>query len=733
MQKTIRRKRARPDKFTAPCPQGLASLLAAEIRAFGGSDVVVESTAVHWQGNLETGYRACLWSRYASRVLLHVHEFSARDDHDLYRALRAVDWDRHHHPTTTFAVGATVRDGFTSHSRYLEQRVKDAIVDHCLGRHRVRPRVDRDRPRVRFHLHLDGATGVLSFDLAGVPLNRRGYRTDEGPAAIKENLAAALITLSGWPEAAATGAPLFDPMCGGGTLLIEAALIHGDVAPGLNRRHFGFLAWPCHDPALWSRLLEEALAREEAGQNKPWPRIAGWDRDPEAVAKARANIRGAGLEDRIQVTCRPLGHWRPETGEAERVWVVLNPPYGRRLHDAPSLRYLYRGLGRRVREALGERARIGLITSDVELADQVHIDWERVTPVRNGPIACRFYVGRGYAEPEPGPRIRLHPFELDEGRDLANRLRKNYERLLPFLRRHGLEAFRLYDRDIPAYNLVVDVYGHFVHVQEFEAPGGMDPEVAKARFRLALEVLRALFCLRRQQVIVKTRRRQRGKAQYQRRGKSGRPRVVREGDLAFLVNLTDYLDTGLFLDHRATRRRIREGVRERRFLNLFSYTGAATVAAAAGGAGKTVSVDASATYLEWTAANLALNGFAPEDHQLTQADVLRWLAAHERRYGLIFVDPPTFSNNRHEKRLFDIRRHHERLLRLAMDRLEEDGVLLFSTNSRKFSLAPALAQDFHVEEITDATIDPVCRRPAARPPAHRCYLFRHAANSGRQR
>jgi 23S rRNA (guanine2445-N2)-methyltransferase / 23S rRNA (guanine2069-N7)-methyltransferase len=232
----------------------------------------------------------------------------------------------------------------------------------------------------------------------------------------------------------------------------------------------------------------------------------------------------------------------------------------------------------------------------------------------------------------------------------------------------------------------------------------VDPKVAAARFQLVLRGVRETLGIRADRVFIKTRERQRGKQQYQK--KSGKKKMVevREGDCYFLANFTDYLDTGVFLDHRPVRARIHRYAAGKRFLNLFGYTGTATVQAAAGGAAATTTVDLSATYLRWAKMNLALNGFDFVRNRVISADCMQWLKEETGKYDLIFVDPPTFSNTKKERRVFDIQRDHYQLLNLAMDRLEDGGMLIFSTNFRKFQLDPRLAVMYSVSDISRASI-----------------------------
>jgi 23S rRNA (guanine2445-N2)-methyltransferase / 23S rRNA (guanine2069-N7)-methyltransferase len=350
--------------------------------------------------------------------------------------------------------------------------------------------------------------------------------------------------------------------------------------------------------------------------------------------------------------------------------------------------------------------------------------WEQRYRLFNGPIACRLLIGRESRFFERPPTVwtptPLQPTE--PGQDLANRLLKNCAGLLPWAQREQITCFRIYDGDIPEFNLAVDLYEEWIHVQEYAPPATIAPEKARERFSLALQVLRTVFDVPRSRIFIKTRQKQKGSQQYQKKPGAGTLHEVREGGARFLLNFTDYLDTGLFLDHRITRARLGVLSRGRTFLNLFAYTGSATVYAALGGATSTTTVDISETYLARARANLALNGFGGPLHQIVAADCLEWLKHNRERFGVIFLDPPTFANARHRKQTFSVQNDHSTLLHLAMQRLTKNGVLIFSTNFRHFKLNENLLDHYEVVEISDLTLPHDFQRNRR---IHRCWEFRH--------
>ncbi len=717
-----RKKKKQPLQFTATCGSGLEPLVSDEIADFGGASIESHPGAVTWTGNLETAYRACLWSRFASRILLELARFDAPDPDALYTHAGTILWDEHFTLKSTFAVHTTLVNAALNHSQYASLRIKDAIVDQFRKRFGKRPDINAFQPDIRINLHVQGTGASLSLDLSGDSLHRRGYRTSSGEAPLKETLAAAIVRLSGWVEHATEEPILLDPMCGSGTLLIEAALMLSDSAPGLLRKTFGFMAWNKHDPLLWERLVQEALDREGHGLPDVWPQFIGYDADPKVVAAARKNVIAAGLRDVIVIKQRQLARLQ---SPGPKGCLLTNPPYGERLSEKEVVKYLYRCLGRTFHSQFNGW-RLGFFTANPDLAEMTGIAWEQRHRLFNGPLKCQLLVGSEGQQTQRPPHT-WSPLPMDAespGQDFANRLLKNCATLLPWAREEGITCFRIYDGDIPEYNLAVDLYEEWIHVQEYAPPGTIDQEKAEQRFSLALQVIRSVFNVPRSRIFIKTRQKQKGSQQYQKKqtGSGSSLYEVHEGGGRFLVNFTDYLDTGLFLDHRITRARLAELTQGKTFLNLFAYTGSASIYAAMGGATATTTVDISETYLTRAQANLALNGFGGPLHQTIEADCMEWLRHNRERYGVIFVDPPTFSNARHRKLTFDIQNDHAVLLRLAMQHLAKGGVLVFSTNFKKFKIDSSLLDDFRVEEISEQTVPLDFQRNRR---IHRCWEFRH--------
>ncbi|WP_027070274.1 bifunctional 23S rRNA (guanine(2069)-N(7))-methyltransferase RlmK/23S rRNA (guanine(2445)-N(2))-methyltransferase RlmL [Novilysobacter defluvii] len=722
-------------KFFASCGKGLEYLLADELQALGCERATATIAGVNVEGTLADAQRAVLWSRLASRVLWPLAEFECPDADALYAGVGAVAWPEHLGAGDTLAIDAHVSGEGITHARYATQRAKDAVVDVMRQATGARPDVDPEHPDLRLNLVVRKGRAVLSVDLGGGPLHRRGWRAHQGEAPLKENLAAGVLLRGRWPGVYAAGGGLLDPMCGSGTLVIEAALMAADVAPGLLR-HGGFppSRWLGFDEAEWQRQLEDARTRESTGRAALRPVFAGRDIDPRAIAAARDNEVLAGLAGLVDWQVAPVSRLalaprsreggnpgapedggdasmdsrvRGNDGDAPGL-VVCNPPYDLRLAADPAL---YRELGDALRRAVpGWSA--SLLCGDAELAHATGLRAKKKYQLFNGAIECTLIVADPVAPVRPARDDA--PVQLGEGAQMvANRLRRNLRRLKAWRRQEGITCFRAYDADLPEYAAAVDVYQTaepvprtFLHVQEYAAPASIPEDVQRRRLNELLAGAREVFGVPREQVALKTRARGKGGSKYGRFDQRGEFLEVREGDALLRVNLFDYLDTGLFLDHRPMRLRIADEAGDTRFLNLFGYTGAATVHAAVGRARSTTTVDLSGTYLQWCADNLALNGIGGSRHQLVQADALAWLEADRGQYDLVFCDPPTFSNSKRAGD-FDIQAVHARLLRAAVARLAPGGVLYFSNNFRRFRLDEAAVAEFaRIEEITGSTIPP---------------------------
>ncbi len=725
----------------ASCPKGLEYQLKDELLALGAVDAAEQAAGVQFHADLATAYRCCLWSRLANRIVLPLAEFPLNSAADLYAGIHAIDWAALVSPFSTFAVDFSGTNALINNSQFGAQRSKDAVVDRLLADCGERPSVDLRRPDWKLQVQLRRDRVTVGFDLCGESLHRRGYRLQGGIAPLKENLAAALLLRADWPGIAARGGALIDPMCGSGTLLIEGALMVMEIAPNLNRPQWAFEHWRGHDAALWRRVHDEALQKRERAFSRQWPEIRGYDASLAAVRAAEENIERAGLTGRVRVMRKELAQFvRPTHLPLDSGLVICNPPYGERLGEQESLRYLYAHLGERLREAFtGWQAAV--FTGNPDLGKSMGIRSHKQYRFWNGTIASqlllfdiraeqfvqRLQVEARATEAKPASTGDRPLIELSNGAQMfANRLRKNRKKLQKWLGASGVECYRLYDADMPEYAVAVDVYADWVHVAEYAAPASIDAAAAEQRLREVMGAIPTVLDVEPRHVVLKQRRQQKGGAQYQRVDQRGDFLEVREGQARLLVNLTDYLDTGLFLDHRPVRLKIAELARDKRFLNLFCYTATASVQAAVGGAHLTTSVDLSSTYLDWARHNFALNGLSEARNHFVQADCREWVKECKQQFDLILLDPPTFSNSKRMEGTLDIQRDQVELIDDTMQLLAPDGLLIFSNNRQKFRLDPQIETQYAVEEVTRWSLDADFQR---QPPIHQCWFIRHRAGA----
>ena len=733
-----------PARFTARTLEGLEWVLARELEGVGARDLRVGRRTIEFSGpgdpaaDREMLYRAVLESRTAIRVLEPLGRFVVDSPDTLYAAMQQVDWTEQLKVSDTLRVDAAIHDCFLTHSLYAAQIVKDAVVDQLRTPSGRRPSVQLRGATLRLALHLVGNTATIFRDAAGRSLHQRGWRMGEVEAPLSEVLAAGILNIAGWQP----GEPLLDPLCGSGTFVVEAATIAAGMAPGLwraRRRSHGFFKFRDCDRPLTDRLLAELEARVQV----PIGSFAASDLDPAAVEAARACATAAGVAESIVLEVKHFEQVRPQGG---RGLVVTNPPYGERL-PLPRAGALFRRLGDwLVQQCPGWRAAI--LASDTPAAGHLGLRPTFRVPLWNGPIACRLVeveVRRREAPAVPAPAPAPAPAAFDEAEadvavpatagltepsafeptnppglsrrtvddqvgDFRRRLAKRFKHLAKWARRQGTEAFRIYDRDIPEIPLVIDWYAGWLHAAEYERPHDRTDIEHDVWLDKMIEAAGAELGVPATQMFLKVRKRQRDGGQYEKVDQRQAVLEVQEGGLAFEVNLSDYLDTGLFLDHRQTRGMVRAEAQGKRMLNLFSYTGAFSVYAAAGGAAETVSVDLSNTYLDWTRTNLARNGFRDAGRHRLVRDEARAFLDHRARRGeahfdLVVVDPPTFSRSARSDTPWDIQQDHVELLTLLAHNLSPGAVVYFSSNFRRFRLdAERLAPLYAVREITNRTI-----------------------------
>ncbi|WP_297929305.1 bifunctional 23S rRNA (guanine(2069)-N(7))-methyltransferase RlmK/23S rRNA (guanine(2445)-N(2))-methyltransferase RlmL [uncultured Aggregatibacter sp.] len=684
----------------ATTARGFEELLKSELAELGAQDAKVAQGGVHYWADDETLYRTLLWSRLSSRILLPIVQAKVFSDLDLYSAVVGVNWLDYFDEKVHFFVDFNGTNQEIRHTQFGAMRVKDGIVDYFERHGRARPNVDKEQPDIRIHAYLNHDDVVLSLDLSGDALHMRGYREDTGKAPLRETLAAAIVLRSGWQK----GTPLVDPMCGSGTLLIEAAQMEAQIAPQLYRLHWGFDFWQGHNQAAWEKVKGEALALAEAEkQRENSPHFYGFDLDHRVLQKAKQNAKNAGVAHLMQWQQGDVAAIKNPSPNVAGT-VICNPPYGERLGTTPALIALYSVFGQRLKQQFaGWNASI--FSGEPSLLDCLRLRSHRQFKAKNGPLDC---VQKNYQIAERTEQSAVeNALEFDRTSsvtpevavDFANRLQKNIKKIEKWAKQQGLDAYRLYDADLPEYNLAVDRYADHIVVQEYAAPKNIDENKARQRLLDAVNATLSVTGIETNKLILKVRQKQKGTNQYEKLANKGEYFYVNEYGAKLWVNLTDYLDTGLFLDHRLTRKMLGEMAQGKDFLNLFAYTGSATVHAALGKAKSTTTVDMSNTYLNWAEQNLLLNDIEGKQHKLIQADCLQWLEKCDRQFDLIFVDPPTFSNSKRMEDSWDVQRDHIKLMTNLKRILRPNGTIVFSNNKRGFKMDFAKLEEFGLSAV----------------------------------
>lgn len=850
-------------EFYASCPEGFEAALADELRGMGLRQVRPLKGRVAFAGSPADAERACLWSRLASRIFVVLGRFACADAEDLYEATRSIAWERILRAGATIAVTARGTNDELRNSHFAALRVKDALCDRMLEVEGRRPNVDTDDPDARISLTLRGNRASIQLDLSGDPLFKRLPREATRTHAahvLRPDYAALACAQGNWQEicsaaltntkdamrdedtaASADGsvpangsvpadgsaladstaerpAPtlpvLIDACCAGGGVVLEAASILADRAPGLERRNWGFQSWSEHDAATWRELLNEADRRAELAKGRV-ARIVATDPSGDAVACARRILKAAGLADRVifaqpdldkisrklmmSACCggEPRGLVFLDTTETaiSKMSRVLDlatslhagacgaDPVRAMLSTMPTVALtrddlLIRTLGEPARSLRvmpnNEEAELAIFSAanGAISAGEGNVAAEGSTPAEDAvessvaPSSATTLIDLGDGKP--------CPVLIPESEQFARRLRKVAKLRRKWAQREGVTCYRVYDADLPDYSAAIDLYegsaatpDRWLVIAEYAAPREVDPSLAEARLLDILTLAPRILQVDSDNVFAKARIRSRGGSQYGKQtggtspssqhGEGGKPRggrggsasnrpsqgagsgtpsdirtrrlpLIEEGGLTFAVNFNDYLDTGIFLDHRITRGLVREHARGKRFfLNLFAYTGTATCYAADAGVEETVTVDLSNTYLDWAERNMEQNGFVGPDHHYVRADVMSWIRDMRQtrnRWDLIFCDPPTFSNSsKMGRRTWDVQRDHVELLVGLSRLLSREGEAIFSCNLRTFR--PDIEELARAGVVlTDITGETIPEDFARNKKIHHCYLVK---------
>ncbi len=666
-------------EFFAAAPKGCEYSLAGELENLGAGQIKESVAGVYFTATLEQGYRITLWSRIASRIILILQKATCNTPEELYDTAYCIDWPSHFSNSSTFSIDFHGTGGFIKNTQFGALKIKDAVVDRFRDNDEARPDVSKSHADFRIDAYFRRGNLTLGLNFSDPALHQRGYRDNTGAAPLKENLAANMLARSGWTE---NQTDLYDPFCGSGTILIEAAMIAADIAPALNRYEFGFKRWHRHDERMWLEVLKEAEARASLGITRCKLKFFGSDLDRRVLSIAESNAKHAGVGKLIEFSHADATKALPPV---EKGTLVSNPPYGERLGKVTSLLQLYYRLGEHFKADFGGW-KLALLCGEIELLSALKLKADKQLKLFNGAIECGFNI---YTLYENSTRREVTPQETDLSNiapDFSNRVNKNLKRLVKWAKKEEIDCYRIYDADIPEYNVAVDRYVDHLVVQEYAAPASIPESVTRRRVSDILLVLPALTGVDSDNIVVKTRAKQKGANQYQKLKQDKVELTAHEYGAKFKLNLSGYLDTGLFLDHRLTRKLVGEKSIDKAVLNLFAYTGSASVHAALGGAKSVTTVDMSNTYLNWAKDNFAMNGLIGRKYHFEQADCLDWIKRETKQFDLIFIDPPTFSNSKRMEESFDVQRDHADMLINLSKLMSSDGEIIFSNNKRKFKI-----------------------------------------------
>ncbi|GAA64075.1 23S rRNA (guanine2445-N2)-methyltransferase [Pseudoalteromonas sp. BSi20311] len=703
-------------QFIALTSIGIENLLVDELTELGATVSKQTVGSVRFEADSLLAQKVCLSTRFATRVLMLIEEKEGVNDKDsLYKFARLQPWQEWFGPTQTFAVDFNGTNDSLKNTQFSGLVIKDAIVDYFNDLFEQRPNVDKQDANVRVVARLNRHGVSLYIDYSGPRLSERGYRQGQGKAPIKEHLAAAIIKRSGWLEN--VNQPLFDPCCGAGTILIEAAGMARNEAPGLFREGFAFERLPSFRVAKFKELKEQLLAN--ITDPKLW--LIGHDYDAQVLDKAIANAKRAELDTVIKFKQSDATKL---TSVAKLPGVVIsNLPYGERIGSMAELVNLHRSLGVGFKKHFNHW-KLALLGMDESLFKLLKLVKQKRYKFKNGPLDVELNLYQLDDKQVSLTSDDKPALNFEGSMAFANRLKKNKQGLKNWLKQNQVHAYRVYDADIPEYNVAVDIYGDSAVIFEYAAPKEIDEKTSEKRLQDVISLTAQQLDIAPENIAVKVRKKQKGEEQYTPMAKQNRTMVVEEFGAKFKVNLFDYLDTGLFLDHRLARRYIQENAKDKRFLNLFAYTGTASVHAAIGGAKAITTVDLSKTYLKWGQDNFALNDISNTRYRFEQADCLKWLEYAQGQYDLIFLDPPTFSNSKRMKDAFDVQNDHIKLLTWVKKILSPSGTLIFSNNKRGFVMDEVglMGLGLKAENISEKTLSPDFKRNKK---IHNSWLIKH--------
>lgn len=723
-------------RFFAVASERCNTEVEKECIALGFKNIKLQKGGVAFDGSFKDGENFCLHSYFSTRLLLELKSTtSVNDSESLYNFARKIEWEKYLSSSEkTFLITNTVQNAsWCNNAAAVSLKVKDAICDREREVFGERSNIDKENPDVVFHLFIDGKYTTLYVDFSSRSLSKRHYRADFTPVHLQESTASALLSFSPFLTLLEKDKLLsvIDPFCGSGTIIIEAALHASKSVPGLiDTERFAFKKLPGFDENEWAELLEEAKKEDENGKKELRSKLTknvnlifkGYDIDENAVRVATLNAEKAGISEFVSFEVKDATALT-KADIRENAIIVTDPPYGRR-EENNNLAPLYFKFAKNLEDII-DAGSLTLITGDEKLQEVIPYENKRTFPFSNGAVKCTIVNTRFISEEEKQNAIRRKEEAKQKrlsaplyGGSLAlfNELQKRLDEYRTYFNEKNVTSFRLYDGGIVPFNASVDVFANrYAVINEYllqkkdedDKNSNQKESAQKTTDKMEeLKVVLERLGFDEENIFIKSRTKMSGKSQYNKINDKKDKLIIRENGLVFLVNFENYIDNGIFLDSRPIREKIERLSKGKRFLNLFSYTSTATAYAARGGALSTCSVDSSNVYLDWSRDNMRLNGFTTMNHFYYKEDAMEFLKNLDRntKFDLIFCDPPTFSNS-HSRSSFDIQKDHEFMIKMIMNHTDKNGLLLFSTNFRKFTMSPIIESSFLVNETTEETID----------------------------
>lgn len=691
----------RPDMmlfFLASCPLNAEDLLSKEIRDMGAQDIEKIPAGVYFSGNIDLLYRGCLWARIASSIKLIVKRFNAQNKEALYQQVLNYPWFDHLSPENTFACRTTCSRKAFAPTHFLTLLMKDGIADSFRRIGASRPNVSSDRANIIVALHMDGEKATLSLEL-GRSLQERPWRANSDVSLhgtvlkrhapwIEENLAATLLHRMQWPKAAQEGKIFFDPYCTEGVFLMEAAAMACDYAPALHKAFVGFEYWRQFDKDAWQAVKNQAVQRFEQAIEK-CPPLFGYTHENK-LKIARRSLEKSPFGKKVQIQ---KGDLFASDVSLQKGLMILMPPYGDVFKDPQKVRSLYQNMGAYLKGKFGGWD-IGVILPSEELLRELDVRTERLNTFYHGIDKC--YLARFMLYDKPRETAPL----TKGAQALKNDLEKQYKKIIALAKESwNTNAYRLYNNTHSDYPALCDIYDDTLIVQVF---------ASTPKIKELTRVCQEICGISRPNTLIKKRRRISTDDQYMAEKQTvPLEKVIFEGKYRYFTNLSTYIDTGFYLDHRPLRRRLEQEAQGKSFLNLFCYTASMSIVAASCGASHVCSVDTSKTYLNMAQKNARLNKLESASMQWVRADVQEFLSQNEQKWDIIYVDPPTYSNGT-GRRNFDIQRDHISLLHRCATLLNKKGWIYFSTHFKKFTMDTSLEKQYYVENITEKSLDEDC-------------------------